>query len=122
MIGKVRVMSTSNDTTHIRKLIEHLNARGDRIGIEGVVGDLIDRAHGELLELEKDREILVVAGTQGHWAVPFTEGTLKELREAVGSGKSAAYVAQLCKLRKGSELCDEQYHNCSFYSHVVVCK
>ena len=64
---------------------------------------------------------LKVAKHRGKF-VPFTEGTLKELREAVGSGKSAAYVAQLCKLRKGSELCDEQYHNCSFYSHVVVCK
>lgn len=114
MIGKVCVRTFS--TTYMRILIEKLEAgsKPDEL--------LISKAHGELLEFEKERDTLVVSELVGHWAVPHTDGTLKELREAAAGNMSSDFVLRLIKGRGGKQLCDEQYHNCSFYSSVVVFK
>lgn len=80
--------------------------------------DLICRARAELREIQRSRDILVVTRLSGHWAVPYTEGTLSELRFA----ETSEYMARIARARGGLQLVDEQYHDARLYSHVVIVK
>ncbi len=106
-------------TSSIRRLIEALGETNPQ-EIVDVSQALITRAHGELLELEKTRDVLVITATIGHWAVPAT--ALKDLLLIARMTYDSDAVLKLVKWHRGKELINTSDHRASFYSHVVVFK
>ncbi len=102
----------SKSTTYIRQLVSSLYnnwAPNDA---------LLARAHGELLELEKEQNILVISPTIGHWTVPHS--SLKGLLMATQERFTSEYRLNLVKGCGGKELISTTDYTTSFYSHVVV--
>lgn len=100
--------------TYLRILVEKTRAGAE------LNQDLLDRALGDLLELEKPRGILVVSSVYNKaWDVPRSNGVLHELITAAEAGDEKMLMG-IVRARGGMELVPGIHFNPAFYSEVVV--
>jgi hypothetical protein len=98
--------------TYIRILIEKCRASAE------LNEDLILRALGELLEIERQRPILVLFGDEA-WQVPRTDGVLRELVRLAATGPHSAIRGYVRSTRGALELVSSHHYEVRYYSEIV---